>query len=233
MSFTFSGTYTQNEGDAAAAGTVALTHADGTTTTETLDADGHYSATLSAGDGQVKVVETLDGVPVNTFFVQVTQGATADTGRDLGRVGFSAQSGAIDWTAVIEPAINLEATGEDDTVLNVMASGDGGVVEVRALGAGGAVLISAAGTGGNARLSADGVGGEAYVNAADRAQIGAGDADAAVDVRFDGTDGTVKIIGDKFGWGVAPIAKPEIPASPSAADIAAVLVALGLATQGV
>lgn len=33
-------------------------------------------------------------------------------------------------------------------------------------------------------------------------------------------------------YGKTPIARPVIPASPTAADIAAVLVALGIATQG-
>ena len=132
MSFTFSGTYTQNEGDAAATGTVALTHDDGTTATETLDEDGHYSSTLSTGDGRVKVVETLDGVPVNTFFVQVTQGATVDTGRDLGRVGFSAQTGAsVDWSAVEADSISL--TGDNQVQIQ---AGDDHSISLSALGTG-------------------------------------------------------------------------------------------------
>lgn len=49
------------------------------------------------------------------------------------------------------------------------------------------------------------------------------------------SDGSVvgKDSTEKVGFfGTTPIARPVIPASPTAADIAAVLVALGLASQG-
>lgn len=91
---TFEGTYTQNEGDEAAAGTVTVTHVSGATNNATLDADGAYSLTLNASGGTVTIVEALDGVPVHTFNTGVTEGTTIDTSRDLGRVAFSGQSGA-------------------------------------------------------------------------------------------------------------------------------------------
>jgi VCBS repeat-containing protein len=90
---TFSGTYTQNDGDEVAAGTVTVTHDDGTTGTATLDADGAYSIELDTAGGTVTIVEALTGVPVMTSKTGVTEGVTIDTSRDIGRVGTD-QSGA-------------------------------------------------------------------------------------------------------------------------------------------
>lgn len=93
MPLTFSGTYTQNDGDEVAAGTVTVTHADGTTGTATLDGAGAYTFELDTSGGTVTIVETLSGVPVMTSRTGVTEGVTIDTSRDIGRVGVS-QSGA-------------------------------------------------------------------------------------------------------------------------------------------
>lgn len=84
-SVVFSGTYTQNQGEAVAAGTVAITPYRQSTTTATLDASGHYSATIAAA-GVFTVVETLTGVAVRTYKVNGIDGAVVDTGRDIGTV---------------------------------------------------------------------------------------------------------------------------------------------------
>lgn len=95
MAFTFKGTYTKNRGDAVAAGTVDIVSKRGVTLdTATLDENGSYELVISAEEGEVTVVETLDGVEARSYPVSVSRGSTTDTSRDIGYVGPAAQSGA-------------------------------------------------------------------------------------------------------------------------------------------
>lgn len=95
MAFTFKGTYTKNRGDQVASGTVEIfSHRGVSLDSATLDENGSYELVLSAQEGEVKVVETLDGVEERSYPVSVSRGSTTDTSRDIGYVGPSAQSGA-------------------------------------------------------------------------------------------------------------------------------------------
>lgn len=88
MAITVQGTYTQNNGDQPAAGTVRATHIDGTTAIATLDVAGAYTFTLATTAGTVTIVETITGLAVRTYTSGVANGATIDTSRDVGRVAF-------------------------------------------------------------------------------------------------------------------------------------------------
>lgn len=102
-SVAFSGTYTQNQGEAAAAGTVSITPYGQSATVATLDASGHYSASVPFA-GPFTVVETLTGVPVRTLKVRGIDGAVVDTGRDIGTVQ-GGSSGSIGSVAGLTAAL--------------------------------------------------------------------------------------------------------------------------------
>lgn len=118
MAFTFKGTYTKNRGDAVAAGTVDIVSKRGATLdTATLDENGSYELVISAEEGEVTVVETLDGVEARSYPVSVSRGSTTDTSRDIGYVGPAAQSGA---SGGLSPATPVTTTTMD----NPVAGGD-------------------------------------------------------------------------------------------------------------
>ncbi len=95
MSFTIKGTYTKNRGDQAASGTVEVFSKRGVSLDDaTLDEDGSYSLTIDAEEGEIRIVETLDGVEERSYPVSVSRGSTTDTSRDIGYIGPVAQSGA-------------------------------------------------------------------------------------------------------------------------------------------
>jgi len=108
VAFTFKGTYTQNGGDDAAAGTVAV-YKRGTAValdTATLDATGSYELIISAEEGEMKVVETMTGVAVRTYEASVSRGSVTDTSRDIGTVGAPAVDASVAGvTAAITAAL--------------------------------------------------------------------------------------------------------------------------------
>lgn len=132
---TFSGTYTANNGEDYAAGTVTITPFGGTPVVRTLDATGSYSATptlvLSSSTGlwlnrdgevvtsrpgsgslliapgtaitraKVRVEEAITGAPPKSYVLEVTDGQTVDTSRDVGTVLGGAAAGiGVDIEAV-------------------------------------------------------------------------------------------------------------------------------------
>jgi VCBS repeat-containing protein len=170
VSFTFVGTYTKNEGDAAASGTVTVTHADGTTGTATLDVDGAYELVLNTGDGPVTVVEVLEGSEIpNVFTTTVTTGATIDTSRDLGRVGFTQSGAPVDLAAyagdvgltagdntfsLTEGGISLEVADPAAEAFSLTAAAPGSTLFLQSSGDGGSVLVQANGTDGTVNIEA-------------------------------------------------------------------------------
>lgn len=149
---TFSGTYTQNNGEDYATGTVAITPYGGATVTATLDATGSYSETITlvltsvsgvwendagaivtsapasgfvvippngtVAKGKCRVVETITGKPIATSVHEVADGATVNTGRDVGTVLGGGDTGAghnhsgtyADLRAAITGAVDRTAT---------------------------------------------------------------------------------------------------------------------------
>lgn len=182
MAFTFKGTYTKNRGDAVAAGTVDIVSKRGATLdTATLDEDGSYELVISAEEGEVTVIETLDGVEVRSYPVSVSRGSTTDTSRDIGYVG-PGQSGASDLSAYEGESISLTATGDmdmnaDQVRVNVTGSGGVGIfsasedsssgitiedtgtgdVTIQTDGDGQGVIIAAQGAGGTVNITAEAI----------------------------------------------------------------------------
>lgn len=90
MSITFRGTYrdlgsfSASGGHPAAAGTVTITPAGGSTTEETLDGSGQYEVTLSSFSGKVTVVEDISGLDDEiTTVYEVIDRTTTDTSKDI------------------------------------------------------------------------------------------------------------------------------------------------------
>lgn len=231
MAFTFKGTYTKNRGDAVAAGTVDIVSKRGVTLdTATLDENGSYELVISAEEGEVTVVETLDGVEARSYPVSVSRGSTTDTSRDIGYVGPAAQSGASDLSAYEGEVISLTSMGEDG--VTITAHGDGVIAQMQTLdeaethGSGviveiGAITVAANDANSQVTVQAGGAGGSVTVSAG-----GAGGS-----VALSSGAGQVLVDDDGVGFNGATTSIPVIPATPDAQDIADVLVALGLATQ--
>lgn len=233
MAFTFKGTYTKNRGDAVATGTVGIFTKRGVEIdTATLDENGSYELELDAQEGEVTVVETLDGVPVNRFPAGVSRGSTTDTSRDIGYVG-PAQSGAtVDLSAYDEGTpVSITGTNDDGAGIYLHAS-DGGVTLIA--DSAGALIDLAADTGVN--IGAVGSGGTVIVTADTAVLIGgAGAADVNIgsatgNVTIATGTGEVQIQGPELGfYGQTPVAQ-QTGVAVTAGAIHAALVALGLIT---
>lgn len=131
MAFTFKGTYTKNRGDEVAAGTVDIVSKRGVTLdTATLDENGSYELVLSAQEGEVTVIETLEGVVARSYPVSVSRGSTTDTSRDIGYVG-PTQSGASvpDYSEAVDGAALHVTLGNAAFTLTAApeVTADGGV----------------------------------------------------------------------------------------------------------
>lgn len=112
MAFTFRGTYTKNRGDAPATGTVEIFSKRGVSLDSAeLDENGSYELEIDAQEGEVKVVETFDGVEERSYPVSVSRNSVTDTSRDIGYLGPAAAAVAsVAAEVAVTPAGGIAAT---------------------------------------------------------------------------------------------------------------------------
>lgn len=169
----------------------------------------------------------LTGDDLETIAAYVQQGQTlADIISGGGAPDLTDYSGDIisleALTAVMGPSVVVKASAPNATAQLAATSPDGGNAVVYSLA--GEVQLTAPGENGIIRIAASGDNGQILLLAVDFTAI-------------DGSTEGVQIgtsSGSKVGFNATtPISRPEIPATPTAQDIADILVSYGLATQAV